>query len=226
MRGGLHPRLDAERPERREAIGARIAAEKRRSGASEGPHDDHSDTELGGERQNPALGLALERAQRDLDRVEAAGPDGVLERGERARGVVRDPEAVDAPAGLLLLEPRQVLAPGDQVVHLLDLHPPEVPPLHVILPPAFVHISCPDLRGDHAVAAPSRERLAEGRLGPAIHRRRVEKRDPGVERRRDDLRCLPGVAIEGRVRPEPHDRPQPALLHRAPRYRGRCVTLA
>ena len=52
-------------------------------------------------------------------------PQRPLELVERAGAPVRDADAVDAPRRALLLEPAQVLLPGDEVVHLLDLDAPE-----------------------------------------------------------------------------------------------------
>ena len=65
------------------------------------------------------------------------------------------PIAVD-PAGVaLLLEPGQVLAPGDEVVHLLDLDPAEEAPLGRVLRAALVDRVGPDLRRHDAALAPS-----------------------------------------------------------------------
>ena len=74
-----------------------------------------------------------------------------------------------------------MLAPRDEVVHLLDLdaaEPVELPP---VLLASLLDAGGPDLRRDRGSLAPSRERRAERGLGAAVHRRRVE--DVGSLRR-------------------------------------------
>ena len=44
----------------------RLATEAQPVAPAEGPHDDHGDAQLRRERQDSALGLALERVERDL----------------------------------------------------------------------------------------------------------------------------------------------------------------
>ena len=142
---------------RRQLLGRGRAAKKRRSGSAERAHHDDGDPELCRERQQPLLGLALVEVQRQLDDVEAAGPQRALELAERACAPVRDADAIDAARGPLLLEPREVLLPRDEVVHLLDLDPTEEASLLLVLRAALVEARGPDLRCD-ARAVPSASR--------------------------------------------------------------------
>ena len=59
-----------------------------------------------------------------------------------------DADAVDAPRRALLLEPREVLLPGDEVVHLLDLDATEGAALLVVLRASLLDARRPDLRRD------------------------------------------------------------------------------
>ena len=81
----LRPGLDAERRAAARAPPAAGPGRSRRAArAAEGPHHDHRDPELLGERQDPRLALALERVERDLHRVEAARRSAALELVEPA----------------------------------------------------------------------------------------------------------------------------------------------
>ena len=82
--------------------------------------------EFGREREELALAVAFGRAERHLERAEASGTERArLRLAEGRRVVVCDAEPVDHASLALLLEPRQVLLPRDEVVDLLDLDPPE-----------------------------------------------------------------------------------------------------
>ena len=80
---------------------------------------------------------------------------------------MRDAEPADASFVALALEPRGVLAPRDEVVHLLDVDaavPLDLPPE---LLAALLDRRRPDLRRDRRLAAPALERRAERPLGAA-----------------------------------------------------------
>jgi hypothetical protein len=119
----------------------------------------------------------LERVQGHLNDVEPPGSQGTLELAEGRRAPVRDADPVDSSIRLLLLEPWQVLLPGDEVVHLLDLDAAEESMLLLVLPLALRDVRRPDLRRDGRPVAPSLQGGAEGRLGATVHRRRVEHGD-------------------------------------------------
>src|SRR5439155_6065686 len=125
---------------------------------------------------------------------------------------VGDAEARDPPRLALLLEPRQMLPPRDEVVHLLDLDTAEPTELRAELLPALVDRRRPDFRryGD-ALASPV-ERDRERRLR-AVHRRGVDDATACRERRADDLAPERRVAVERPPRPEADHGTEPALLH-------------
>ena len=160
-----------------------------------------------------SLRLALVGVQRELDDVEAAGLQRALELAERVGAPVRDADAVEAPFGLLLLEPREVLLPRDEVVHLLDLDPPEEPTLLLVLRAALVHARRPDLRRDRRSLAPTVECRTERRLRAAVHRGRVEDGRAGAERRVHHGARARDISVERVVGTEPDDGPEPAYLH-------------
>ena len=95
--------------------------------AAERAHDDHAEAELLGERQDLALDLALARVERDLNRVDPPG----AHRPARARRRPRRRSASHRGSGCARRRaPRssqsQVLAPRDEVVHLLEVDVPAV----------------------------------------------------------------------------------------------------
>ena len=96
-----------------------------------------------------------------------------------------DADPPDAPGLALGLEPRQVLRPGDEVVHLLDVDAAEPGELSVELEARLGRGGRPDLRQHLRVPTPAVERGPEGALGSAVHRRRVERADAGGERGSD-----------------------------------------
>ena len=191
---------------------ARLAAQAQAVAAAERPHDDHGDALLLGERQDPALDLALERVQRDLHRVEPAGAQRRLELPERARAPVRDADPVDHARVALLLDPVDVLAPGDEVVHLLDLDASEPATLRLVLARPSSRVARPDLRRDAHARRVVRDRRAE-RLLRVVHRRRVEHGDPSVERPVDETARECRVVAKGGARAEADDRAETTLFH-------------
>jgi hypothetical protein len=96
----LRPRFHAELGERFPGYGA---AHER--SFAERPHDNHRDTQLGGQRQDLLLAFALVRVQRHLHHVEAARPQRTGQLPESARRIVRHTESIDAFLRALLLEP-------------------------------------------------------------------------------------------------------------------------
>ena len=99
-----------------------------------------------------------------------AGAQRALELAERRRRVVRDADPADPPRLALRLEPRQMLLPGDEVVHLLELDAAEPLELVRVLLPCFGRRGRPDLRQDGRLVAAAGERKGERLLG-AVHRR-------------------------------------------------------
>ena len=87
----------------------------------------------------------------------------------------------------LAFEPGELLSPGDEVVHLLELDPPPVEAKLVgELPAPALGRASPDLRRDESLVAPMRESPPEHRLGAAVHRRGVEDAAASVEEDVDD----------------------------------------
>ena len=200
-------RLRPGQPQRRQLRGWR--GRDRGAGAAERAHDDHAEAELLGERQQLALGLALARVERNLDRVDPPGAHDARELVEGAGRVVRRAEEADAAGVPLPLEPVEVLAPGDEVVHLLEVDPArEEAELVVQLGAALLDRAGPDLRRDERLVSPPGERAAEHALGAAVHRGGVDEPRSGVEGGADDgvRDLLLGVRqVEGRPGPEAHD---------------------
>ena len=84
---------------------------------------------------------------------------------------MRRAEETNAVLFPLVLEPREVLLPGDEVVHLFEVHPAaEVAELGLELKAPLLLRWRPDLRRDEGVVAPDVDRLAEHLLGAAVHR--------------------------------------------------------
>ena len=162
-----------------------------------------------GERQQLPLGLALARVERDLDRVDPPGAHDARELVERAGRVVRRAEEADAAGVLLPLEPVEVLAPGDQVVHLLQVDAaPEEAELVGELGAALLDGAGPDLRRHEGLFPPPGQRAAEHALGAAVHRRGVDELRSGGEGGVDDgvRGLLLGVRqVERRPGPEADD---------------------
>ena len=115
-----------------------------------------------------------------------------------------------------------MLAPRDEVVHLLDLDPTAEPAeLRRELLAAFLDGARPDLRRDGDVGTPTVERRAERALGAAVHRRRVDQPRARLQRRRDDVARERRIAAERLPRAEADDGPEPPLLHHAERLLAR-----
>jgi hypothetical protein len=125
-----------------------------------------------------------------------------------------DTETVDSSGGSLLVEPGEVLLPGDEVVHLLDVDASEEAALRFVLRAALLHARRPDLRGNGGPFAACAEGRAERFLRASVHRRRVEDKDFGIECGVDDRSSKPSVAIERPIRPQPDHWPEASLLHR------------
>ena len=79
-------------------------------------------------------------------------------------------QPLDAPCLALLLEPRQVLFPGNEVVHLFDLNAAKPTELVLELRTPLLDRAGPDLRRDDRLGATLRERCAERLFGSAVHR--------------------------------------------------------
>src|SRR6266550_9614519 len=98
---------------------------------------------------------------------------------------MRDADPFDAPGLAFLLEPREVLLPADEVVHLLDLDPAEPAHLVFVLLATLLDRLRPDLRREHRAHAAGLEREPERLLG-AVHRRGVVQPVAGLVRGIDD----------------------------------------
>src|SRR5581483_4479671 len=204
----LRPRLDAERAEWLELRARRLAPKQ--LALAERTHDDHRHPELGRERQQ--LALALVRVVRELDRLEAARPHRLGELAEGSCVPVSDADAADPTGGPLILEPRQVLAPGDEIVDLLDLDAAEPAELSAELLTALGCGRRPDLRGDVGSVAAALERGGERGLR-AVHGRRVDHATAGLQRCADDLAGEARVVAEGARRAEADDGAEATILH-------------
>src|SRR5204862_6236735 len=141
----FRPRLDAER---RELVRGRDRHAPSLL-APERTHDHDAEPEIRGEWEEPPLDVALPRVVGDLDRLDPPGSHHLGELLERRGAVVGRAEQADAPRRALLLEPRQVPLPADQVVDLLELDvTAEVRELVGELTPSLVTGGRPDLRRD------------------------------------------------------------------------------
>src|SRR5829696_9859093 len=168
-----------------EALRAR-AGEK--AALRERPHDDHAQAELLSERKDRPLDVALQGVVGHLDRVDPPTSHHSFELLEGGALVVRRAEEAHAVLLLFVLEPREVLLPGDEVVHLLEVHTaPEVVELRLELEASLLLRGRPDLRRDEDVVPVAVDRLAEDLFGAAVHRRRVEDARSAGIRSIDDL---------------------------------------
>jgi hypothetical protein len=131
-----------------------------------------------------------------------------------------DAESADPTRGPLLLEPRQMLLPRDEVVHLLDLDMPEPGELIGELPARLLGGRRPDLRQHGRPLVPRGELGSERALGPAVHRRAVAAAHARVERGSDDGPRRRLVTAEGVPRAEPDDGPETAFLHQPRSFRA------
>ena len=150
--------------------------------------------------------LAGERVERDLHRLEAAGAERSLELVERRRRVVRDADPADAALVALELEPVQVLAPRDEVVHLLDVDAAAVPlELPVVLLPALGDrarsrsSSRPSSRRGGRRAPRPATRSASPYIGDESNRRMPASSAASTTRGR--ARCRRGTSSTSRARP-------------------------
>ena len=125
---------------------------------------------------------------------------------------MRDADPVDAPGLALLLEPREMLFPADEVVHLLDLDPAEPAQLILELRPPLLDRLRPDLRREHRSLAAWLEREPERLLG-AVHRRGVVEPVAGLFRGIDDAASQLNVGVERPRSPEADHRAECALFH-------------
>src|SRR5918994_859018 len=216
----LRPRLDAERPQRLERRGVRRPRDE--SARAERRHHEHRNPELGGERQQLTFAVALLWVVRKLNRVEAPGAKSASELGERTRRVVGHAHAPDPTVVPLGLEPRQVLLPRNEIVHLLELDPAAEPfELPGVLTTRLGGVGCPDLRRDDRTAASPTECRGERALGFAVHRRRVEQACAGLQRSVHDGPRGVEFPLERVPRSEPDDRAEPALFHQPRSERAR-----
>src|SRR5918994_1085000 len=209
---GLRPRLDAERSQRLERRSVRRAPHQ--PTRAERHHHEHGSPELGGERQELTLAVALPRVVRELNRVEASGAKSARELGERARRVVSHAHASDPAVVPLRFEPREVLLPRNEVVNLLEVDATAEPvQLPVVLTAGLGAVRRPDLRRDDRAVASRAESPSERALGFAVHRRRVEQVSARLERGvHHGLRSVE-IPLEGVPGSEPDDRAETALLH-------------
>src|SRR4051812_10949390 len=185
------------------------------AGAPERTHGNDRDTELVGQRQQLALALAFPGVVRDLQHLEPLRPQRIRELAECRCLVVRHAEAPYPAILELTLEPLEVVAPRDEVVHLL--HVDAAVPLELAreLAPSLVDRRRPDLRGDDRPVSLSGERGRQRLFGTAVHRRRVEQAHAGAHRGGDDFAGEIRVVVERAPRAEADDGPEAALLHHA-----------
>ena len=114
-----------------------------------------------------------------------------------------------------------MLAPGDEVVHLLDLDP-AAEPLALIrdTAPALLDRVAQIFVATTTSRAPAVERRPERALRPAVHRRRVDETRPASSGRADDRPCEIGVAAERPPRAETDDGAETPLFHHGTRLLG------
>src|SRR5215211_2175125 len=207
----LGPGRYAEVPQRGECLRPWLPAQERP--LAEGAHHEHGDPLLLRKRQDALLAVALERVQRHLHGFEMLRPQNPLELVECSRVVMRDTDSVDPARVSLRLEPRQVLLPRYEVVHLLDLDAAEPLELPGELRPPLLDGARPDLGRDDRVLAPILERRGQRALGLPVHRRGIHDPSAGLERSLNHTPSEVWVASEAVPGSEPDDRPQPPFLH-------------
>jgi hypothetical protein len=190
--------------------------------AVERPVGDDGDAALGGEREQPPLGVAVGEAVGELHEVERFAAHRPLEL--RVATSVRSSEAdVTNPALLLpFLQRAQVHRPVDEVVDLHQVEALDAPQLARAfhLPDAGAAADDPDLGGrKHLAASPQfREQLADHRLRRAVHRRRIDEGPAAVEERAQH-RCERGAPL--RVASSVKGQPGADADHRQPLAGGR-----
>ena len=198
------------------------------AGAAERPHRNHPEVELLGERQDPPLDLAFLRVVRHLDGVKAVCAHHPFQLVERRRRIVGSADEADAAAVMLSLEPPQALLPGDEVVDLLEIHPPaEEAELVGKLAMSLVGRRRPDLRGDDGVVSKRPQCLPQDLFRTAVHGGRVDQPaaackcclDDGAGVRNAflaDVEDLPGPEADDGHLPAALSEPTP--LHREPAW--------
>ena len=157
----------------REAGGGQLGWERppEQPALAERAHDEDTEAKVRGEWQDPRLGIAFARVERDLDGVDPAGAHDLLEFGEGCRLVGRRPEVSDVADATFALHPVEMPPPRDQVVDLEQVDPAAEPAeLAREVAAALLDGARPDLGRDERLAPVLAERVRQDRLGAPVHR--------------------------------------------------------
>ena len=92
------------------------------------------------------------------------------------------PDRHHLPFPLQRFEHLELRFPIHQVMHLVNLDPPEQPEGMLCLLPAVRRAAGPDLGGDDRLIAATSQRFCQRVLGSPVHRRRIEEVDAGRQR--------------------------------------------
>jgi hypothetical protein len=119
----------------------------------------------------------------NLDRLDTAGSHHLGELAEGGRRVVRGADLDHAAVLAQRLEERQVVAPRQEVVHLVEVHPAAVERERALhLRASLGRGAGPHLCGHESVVAAAGERGRQHVLRGSVHRRGVEQRGASAER--------------------------------------------
>ncbi len=142
------------------------------------PVGDHRDAAVARERQQPLLGLAVEDVVRQLHEVERMRAHQLLDLAVAPALGRGDADVADPARRLHLEQDRQVLLPGEQVVHL---H--EIEARHVPVAARFLHLRAaararadPHLLRREQLRRPAElaQAVADHGLRRAVHRRGID----------------------------------------------------
>src|SRR5205823_3187376 len=167
--------------------------------------DQNAQPEFGGQGQDASLGIAEPRIVWQLDHVDPTCLHDVAELSEQARQVMRRTKDHDLPLPFQLLEHPKLGLPGDEVVQLVDLDAAEQLQRMSRLGAAFGGAPRPDLGRDHGLRPAAVQRFGEVILGPAVHRRRIEKIHACRQRLIHDASPI-FARVKGLPGPHPDDR--------------------
>jgi hypothetical protein len=229
LQEGLRPGSYAERLQGRQL--GRVLRPPQEGSFGERTHHHHPEAELVRGGEDPALHVALPRVVRDLHRGDPPGAHDLLELLESRGTVVRGTHGSHQPLLPEPLEHGELLRPGQQVVHLVQVDPTAEP---LERPPGLRaplgRVRGPHLRGYQGGIAPPLEGRPQHPLGLAVHRRRVEQPGPEIQGHIHHPAAGPLLPVPADVervpRPHPHDgHTEPRgtelpILHRGEPYPG------
>ena len=168
--------------------------------------DDDGDAPLLRQRQDALLDLTVQQVVCDLDEVDGLRAQDLLDLGLAPAFGGGNADVTQSAGRLHRQQAGQMFLPGMQVVHLHQVearHAPEgARGLH--LRSAACRVADPHLLGRKQRRRPAepRQRMADGRLRRAVHRRTVDHPATGREESTHDLgtavaRCFVVTHVEG-----------------------------